>query len=121
MKTFTSLGLLGATLVASPTPTQAEVMNFTFDGKQAGCLTRALKAMDNKAIKVIPDPSRPGQGMILRISKPALHNLIRELATTNRICLAQAQYLLSPEGDKTVDYTLRWSSPADALKSVLGK
>ena len=65
-------------------------------------MTRGIQALQkDQSVKVLPDPNRPGKGMILSINRNSFQHLIRELATTNRTCIEQLVYLLTPNDQLT--------------------
>ena len=101
-RTASTLGLLTLTLAANPAPRAQDVMNFRFNAQEAGCMTRGIQALQkDQSVKVLPDPNRPGKGMILSINRNSFQHLIRELATTNRTCIEQLVYLLTPNDQLT--------------------
>lgn len=101
-RTASTLGLLTLTLAASPAPRAQDVMNFRFNAHEAGCMTRGVQALQkDQSVKVLPDPNHPGKGMILSINRSSFQALIRELAATNRTCIEQLVYLLTPNDQLT--------------------
>lgn len=111
-KTAGALGILAVTLAASPAPTRQDVMNFRFNAHEAGCLTRGAQALGrDNSIRILPDPQHPGRGMILQVDRRGFQTLIRELAATNRTCIEQLIYLLTPDDQQT-------PQTAEALKNA---
>lgn len=65
-------------------------------------MTRGVQALQkDQSVKVLPDPNHPGKGMILSINRSSFQALIRELAATNRTCIEQLVYLLTPNDQLT--------------------
>ncbi|ASN83229.1 hypothetical protein [Deinococcus ficus] len=98
MRTLLSLGILGTTLLTGPAPTEAELENYNFNAREAGCMTRGLRAMDTNALVDITakgEGLRPS-GMTVTVNRPGLQYMLGEMSASAKACMHQFAALITP-------------------------